>query len=373
MCTACRRPIINNMKILKNVLLSAAFIVIAYFGATALVNLVGSSAPYALVFMTAIVFIARFTNGYWYGIISAVVVGLISNYVFLGQRYEFVASSMVYLVSTGCLVGLSSVISWLTSFMKKQSIVNERLYKEQAEIRLAAERERVRANLLRGVSHDLRTPLTSIYGASSALLDYQEQMSDDEIRQMAANIQQDSEWLIRVVENLLSVTRMTEDDPELKTTDEILEEIVSESIAKVRTRFPAASISMVPPEEILIVSMDRLLITQVIINLIDNAILHSGDMETIEVSMGRDGDTAYCQVRDHGKGIGAADIDSLIDDAVFDKGEFVDASRGVGIGLSVCRSIMHVHGGSISAENAPGGGALFRIELKLKEAVEYDN
>lgn len=243
---------------------------------------------------------------------------------------------------------------------EKQQITAERNW-----VSLEMEAEKLRSNLLRAISHDLRTPLTSISGATSALIDAGETLDRRERDQLYADIRDNAEWLIRMVENLLSVTRITQGVAAIHKSPEMAEEILAEAAGQIRRRFPGQALAMKVPEELLIVPMDATLVEQVIINLIENAIYHAGP-GPVEVEATREGEEAVFRVRDHGQGVEPARIEMMFDGHLTQREPTEDAHRGMGLGLSICASIVRAHGGSISAFNAPDGGAIFRFTLPLE-------
>ncbi len=244
------------------------------------------------------------------------------------------------------------------------------LSNEQRRILVESEKEKMRSNLLRGISHDLRTPLTGILGASSAILESGNIMDQETQETLINNIKEDSQWLIRMVENLLSVTRINEGPMNVTKTPEAAEEIVAEAISRIRKRFASRKITVKVPEALLIVPMDGTLIEQVIINLLENAIKYSPDDSIIAVEVKKSGHEAVFAVSDQGKGISDQDFPYLFETYVPDGKRSSDSSRGMGIGLSICHSIVKAHQGKMEAQNKEQGGAVFRFSLPLQEGQE---
>lgn len=236
-------------------------------------------------------------------------------------------------------------------------------------ILLETEKEKMRSNLLRAVSHDLRTPLTGIIGSASTLLENGSMISEDTSKKMLTDIQQDAEWLVHMVENLLSVTRISGGTTNLKKQDEIVEEVVGEAVARIRKRFPQAAVNVKVPDELLIVPMDATLIEQVLINLIENSIRHSGSSLPISLKVTKKKSGAVFTVSDQGKGIDPARIPDIFDGKPNSGSS--DSSRGIGIGLSICKSIILAHDGKIFAENNLNGGASFIFVLPMKGEQNY--
>jgi two-component system sensor histidine kinase KdpD len=191
-------------------------------------------------------------------------------------------------------------------------------------------------------------------------------LSAETKEKLVANIQDESQWLIRMVENLLSVTRLDENAANLKKLPEAAEEVVAEAVGRIRKRFPTRVIDVSVPEDYLEVPMDATLIAQVLINLLENAAKFSPEQLPIEISLRRDGGNAVFEVADHGKGIPEEELSTLF--SGMRHGEpSADSSRGMGIGLSICKTIVTAHGGQIGVENRPEGGAVFRFTLPLAE------
>ena len=226
------------------------------------------------------------------------------------------------------------------------------------EVLLETEKEKMRSNLLRAVSHDLRTPLTGIIGSATTLLENGSEIGEEASTKMLTDIQQDAEWLIHMVENLLSVTRITGGATNLKKQDEIVEEVVGEAVARICKRFPHTKVEVSVPDELLIIPMDATLIEQVLINLMENAIRHSGTYLPI-----------WLRVSDQGKGLDPARIPDIFDGKP-NKGSS-DSTRGIGIGLSICKSIITAHDGRIFAKNNTNGGASFTFVLPMKGDSDY--
>ncbi|MDR0309046.1 MAG: sensor histidine kinase KdpD [Coriobacteriales bacterium] len=242
--------------------------------------------------------------------------------------------------------------SFLQQIVAQTALALERqvLSASQYNAKVTAEKEEMRSNLLHAISHDLRTPLTGILGASSTILENSDSIPDEEKKKLLMNIKDDSSWLIRMIENLLSITRISEDGTSLVKSSEAVEEIISEAAARIRQRFPEIKLSVHVPEEVLIAPMDPILIEQVLINLLENAIKHNSVNTEISLQVKRVQDSVEFEIRDFGSGIRADDLPHLFD-GLPSKDSSPDALRGFGIGLSICKSIIDAHGGKIEALN----------------------
>lgn len=266
---------------------------------------------------------------------------------------------------------MDSTYSFINVLISQIILALERLSANEKaqEILLETEKEKMRSNLLRAVSHDLRTPLTGIIGSASTLLENGEEIGRDTSRQMLSDIRNDAEWLIHMVENLLSVTRISGGTTTLQKQEEIVEEVVGEAVGRIRKRFPGSCIDVQVPEELLIVPMDATLIEQVLINLMENAIRHSGSDHPIGLRVAHKKSGAVFTISDHGKGIDPSRIPDIFDGKPQNGSS--DSTRGIGIGLSICKSIILAHDGKIFAKNNKNGGASFSFVLPMKGDEDY--
>ncbi|WP_186424024.1 sensor histidine kinase [Lacrimispora celerecrescens] len=246
------------------------------------------------------------------------------------------------------------------------ALERQHLSDEQRNIMVDSEKEKMRSTLLRAISHDLRTPLAGILGASSVIRENRKMLDESTQDSLIANIQEESQWLIRMVENLLSVTRINEDASNLKKSPEAAEEVVGEAVSRIKRRFPQSKILVYVPEEFLEVPMDGTLIVQVLINLLENAIKYSPADSPIEVRLEREGTWARFEVLDRGRGILSEDLPHLFTGYKPNECRSADSSRGMGIGLSICKTIVNAHQGSLRAENRKDGGTVFCFTLPLK-------
>ncbi|HWQ58084.1 MAG TPA: sensor histidine kinase KdpD, partial [Clostridia bacterium] len=249
------------------------------------------------------------------------------------------------------------------------ALERQRLSDEQRNILVESEKEKMRSTLLRAISHDLRTPLAGILGASSAIRESGGNLDEETRDGLVANIQEESQWLIRMVENLLSVTRLGENASNLVKTPEAAEEVVGEAVGRIRHRFPQREIRVRVPKEYLEVPMDATLIAQVLMNLLENAIKYSPGDTPVEIRLRKAGDFAQYEVLDRGRGISAEDFPRLLAGEHPGDNRSPDAARGLGIGLSICMTIVKAHNGTLEAENRRDGGAAFRFALPLKGGV----
>ncbi len=276
-------------------------------------------------------------------------------------------------IGVSCAVGKLEQNSrlFLRMMASQVAMALERQYlsDEQRRIIIESEKEKMRSNLLRAISHDLRTPLTGILGASSVILESSGGLDKKTHDKLLSDIREESQWLIRMVENLLSVTRIREEKMNVAKSPEAAEEIAAEAVRHIRKRFPNRKISVSVPEDLLTVPMDGTLIGQVLINLMENAIKHSPEDSVVEVKVLADKECAVFEVHDQGKGIAEEDFPYLFESYVQDGKRSSDSSRGMGIGLSICMTIIKAHGGKLEAANKSGGGAIFRFTLPLEEVT----
>ena len=247
------------------------------------------------------------------------------------------------------------IVSTLTTQIKKQE-----------QLRFEMEREKMRADLLRSVSHDLRTPLTSMLGASSVLME-DANLSDADRMDLAREINKDARWLIRVTENILSLTKFTGSDVRLRTESEVVEEIVGSAIVKFRKNYPNISVSVSRPEQILLAPMDAVLIEQVLINLFENVAQHAQTADHIQVRITQQGGRAVVEVEDNGVGFPPDQLAHVFEGRMAPDTASSDDRRSMGIGLSVCRSILRAHRGDITAYNVRDGGGGVRFWLPCEE------
>lgn len=310
-------------------------------------------------YILAVALIARFTHGYIHGIVASLVSVVCVNTIFTHPFWEFNMSITGYPLTFLSMLLVSLIISALTSQIKRQE-----------QLRYEMEAEKMRANLLRSVSHDLRTPLASILGASSVLMDADASANvnrDEMLRQ----INREAKWLIRVMENLLSVTRFSGGSVSLKKDTEVVEEIVGSAIVKFRRNNPTISVSVTKPEEILLAPMDATLIEQVLLNLFENVVAHGENASHIEVTIARAGNHAVLSVEDDGVGFPDSLLKSVFDGRAMLLRSQPDGRRNMGIGLSVCRSIIRAHGGDITASNRACGGGCVKFWLPCEEEENH--
>ena len=312
--------------------------------------------PLIFVLMTLIVSLC--TEGYFYGFLSAVTSVFAVNWAFTYPYWKLDFSIYGYPLTFMTMLAVGFAVSSLTSRLKAQE-----------RIKMESEREKMRANLLRAVSHDLRTPLTTISGSIGAVLEDKGSFSEEERRELLTDAKNDAEWLCRMVENLLSITRIDGDSKKAITKEpEMLEEVISETVVNFRKHHPDVKVSVTVPESLFFVDMDAMLIEQVLLNLMDNAVIHGGSTKEIGINVTVEDGSAVVRVSDNGKGLDKQLLEHLFDGSIPLSGKKeADDTRCMGIGLSVCRTIIEAHGGTISAKNLPGAGAEFTFTLPLEE------
>lgn len=314
------------------------------------------------IFVFAVFLISLLTDGYVYGIASAVLGTFAVNYIFTFPYFAFDFITPVNLSSAVIMITVAILTGMLTTKIK-----------EHEAVKAESEMERMRANLLRAVSHDLRTPLTTIYSATSTLRERGDSLTRQQRDEMLRSIQEDSEWLVRMVENLLSVTRIDSGQIKISKTPTILDELIDSVMTKFLTRYPQQEVGLDVPEEIVVLPADAILIEQVLINLLENAVIHARGMTKLTLRVFTLGKQAIFEVADDGCGIGSDRLKQIFSGAYEAQEDASDASkRNAGIGLSVCSTIIKAHGGEISAENRKSGGALFRFTLATEDMSDEE-
>ena len=252
------------------------------------------------------------------------------------------------------------------------ALEKEQSTEDKNRARLQIRQEQLRSNLLRSISHDLRTPLTSISGNSGMLMQQGDNLSADQKQKLYEDIYDDSVWLYNLVENLLSVTKIENGSMELKQQPELLEDVISEALSHIRRRLRGHKIQVHLEDEFLMAWMDAKLIMQVIMNIVDNAIKYTPEDSHIDISAKKLGDRIYINIADDGQGIPDDRKEKVFD--LFYTGEYqaADGTRSMGVGLSLCRSIVEAHGGKLEVRDNVPKGTCFLFDLKAED-VGGDN
>lgn len=329
--------------------LSAAFLVSLLFQKT-----FQTRALIPMIFVLAVFLIALLTQGYFWGILASLAGVLAVNFAFTFPYFEFNFSIPENVLSAAVMLIVAVLTGMLTTKIKQQE-----------KIRAESDREKMRANLLRAVSHDLRTPLTSIYGSCSAILENYGKLREGQQLKLLREMREDAQWLIRMVENLLSVTRIDSRKVEVIKTPTVLEELIDTVMVRFQKMYPEQRVQVEIPEEFISIPMDPVLIEQVLINILENAVFHAEGMTELNLRVSVRGKQAVFEVEDNGCGISRERLDKIFTGFFEKKGLPSDGRKSnMGIGLSVCAAIIQAHGGNIEAGNREGGGAVFRFFLE---------
>lgn len=240
------------------------------------------------------------------------------------------------------------------------------LGKAAEEAHLAMEMERTRNTLLSAVSHDLRTPLATITGAAGALLAPGPHLTEGGRHDLVRAIREEGDRLGRLVTNLLDFARVGSGGYVARREWFPIDEIVGSALERVRPRLAGRDVRLDLPDAILEVRVDGLLFEQVVVNVLENAAKHTPDGSPVDVVVRADAREVLVEVLDRGEGLASAELDRVFD--AYRRGESSRDAEGTGLGLALCRAIVHAHGGRIWAENRDGGGAAFRVALPREEA-----
>lgn len=310
------------------------------------------------IFILGVFIVSAITEGYFYGIAFAVISSFLVQYTFVPPFYTFDISAFHTMIALVSMLLISVVTCTITKKLK-----------EWEALKTESELQKIRANLLSAVSHDLRTPLTTIYGSSCTIIDHHASLSHEQKINILAGIKQDSEWLIRIVENLLAITRI-DDTANVKIikTVTVLDELIDSVMQKFTKKYPAIPVALQLPDELAMIPMDAILIEQVLFNLLENAAKHAAGMTQLLLKVSLTNTQAIFEIQDDGCGIDEVCIRQLF----AGQRMHCDTNYTAGIGLSVCATIIRAHNGRIEAENNKQNGAVFRfiLPMEVEKSIE---
>lgn len=309
-----------------------------------------------MLYIIAVLVISILTSKIYYCLGSSIVGVLVFNYLFTYPEFSFSAHDAGYPVTFLTMFITALIAGTLANKLKRNTLIAEQNAREKEEAALLAQNEQLRANMLRTISHDLRTPLTSISGNASTLISGGTALDETARQQIYTDIFSESMWLIEMVENLLYATRIEDGRMQLNISVEILDDIVQEAVRHTERTHPKRNIIVDMLDEIIPVMADANLIVQVIVNLMDNAVKYSDENSDVTVTVRRENAYAVISVSDHGTGISDEEKEKVFDMFYTGGSRSSDSRRSLGLGLALCRSIITSHGGTISvSDNIPNG------------------
>ena len=321
-----------------------------------------------MLYIIAVLVISIITSRMIYCLISSavcVVLLVLFNFFFFFPEFSLFAHAAGYPVTFVTMFITAFIAGSLANKLKRNMLIAKQNAKEKEEAALLAQNEQLRANMLRSISHDLRTPLTSISGNASTLISAGNTLDEPAKQQIYTDIYSESMWLIELVENLLYATRIEDGKMQLSISVEILDDLVLESVKHIRRSHPKRSIEVEMRDEIVPVLADANLIVQVIINLLDNAVKYSEDDTPVTISMRKEGDFAVVAVADVGHGIPDPEKDKIFEMFYTCGNRSYDSRRSLGLGLSLCKSIVDSHGGAITVRDNQPKGTVVSFTLPL--------
>lgn len=319
-----------------------------------------SESNIVMMYILGVLFTAAITTHQIYSLISSLISVFVFNFLFTEPRYTLSAYEKEYPVTFITMFIAAFLTGSLAIRLKKQAAL-------AAEAEMAVQKEQMRANLLRSISHDLRTPLTSISGNASNLLSNEVQFDVETRRQLYADIYDDSMWLINLVENLLAITRIEDGKMDIRMSTELLDEIITEALKHISRNRTEHKISYQPSADFVLVKADAKLIVQVVINIVDNAIKYTQKGSEIVITTQRREDKAFVCISDNGPGI-PDDIKSQVFEMFYSGAtDIADSRRSLGLGLALCKTIVEAHGGELTLSDRIPHGAVFTFSLPAEE------
>lgn len=252
------------------------------------------------------------------------------------------------------------------------ALENQKNAEEKEAAAVLAKNEQLRANLLRSISHDLRTPLTSISGNASNLLSNGPLFDAKTKEQMYADIYDDAMWLINLVENLLSVSRLEQGRMNLHLSTELIDEVVAEALRHINRKRVEYHFHVQSSDDYLLAQMDAKLIVQVLINILDNAMKYTPPGSDIEIGWKQEGKFIYISVADNGPGIPDQAKPHIFDMFYSASNQIADSRRSMGLGLALCKSIVNAHGGEIVVSDHKPHGSIFTFSVPAGEVELHE-
>jgi two-component system sensor histidine kinase KdpD len=247
-----------------------------------------------------------------------------------------------------------------TALALERAILTEETQRAQVQI----ETERLRSSLLSSVSHDLRTPLAAITGAASSMLEGGATLDVSTHRELLQTIYDEADRLNRLVGNLLEMTQLESGTLAVHKEWQPLEEVVGAALTRLETRLRAHPLTTHLPVNLPLVPLDSVLIEQVLMNLLDNAIKYTPPGSPLTLAAWATPGAVTVEVADRGPGVPPGDEQRIFEK--FYRAQRSEERSGVGLGLAICRGIVETHGGRIWADNQPGGGVVFRFTLPIQ-------
>lgn len=252
------------------------------------------------------------------------------------------------------------------------ALENESSREEKLKVSLKMKNEELRSQLLRMISHDLRTPLTSISGNASLLLSQEEQLTHSQKQEIYQNIYNDASWLIGLVENLLSITRIENENMKLNLSTELVSDLMNESLKHIHHDKINHHITYHQDNEYLMVKVDTHLFIQLMINLINNAIKYTQIGSHIDIHVYEYQEKVTIDVIDDGPGISDEAKKHIFEMFYIGNKSISDSRRSMGLGLFLCQSIAKAHGGIIKVLDHHPHGTIFRVVLPKKEVILHE-
>lgn len=324
-----------------------------------------SQANIITIYILGVLISSIITSGMLHRFLSSLGSVLVFNFFFIEPKFTLWAYDKDY--------PLTFLVMFIAALLTGTLAARERdQARLSAQAANRAKNEQMRADLLRAISHDLRTPLTSISGHASILLSDGEDLDAQARHQMYTDIYDDSMWLINLVENMLAVTRIEDGRMQMNPSTELVEEVIEEALQHVDRKYREHHIAVENEDELLLARMDARLIVQVLINLVDNAIKYTPAGSHIWIRSSRQGQQVRIQVEDDGPGIDDEAKQHVFEMFYSGAHPIADSRRSLGLGLSLCKSIVNAHGGEITVADRKPQGTVFSFTLPAGEVTLHE-
>ena len=310
----------------------------------------------AMLYLLAVAIVAlRHSRG---PTVFATVLSIVAfDLLFVPPQGAFSVDDVQYLFTFGIMLAVGLIISRLTESVRRQA-------QEQAKLEAAAQTERVRSTLLASISHDLRTPLAVMTGASSSLAERGERLSAEERQALARSLYEQAREMSERVAKLLQMTRLETGAITLERDWDSIADIAGAVLSRLRERLANHRVVPELPDDLPLVRVDAALIDQALANLLENAAIHTPSGTVIRLRAWRREQELVVSVEDYGPGLPKGDEERIF--AKFEHGAAEGRPGGVGLGLAISRAIVVLHGGRAWAERVPTGGSAFRFTLPLE-------